>query len=127
MVKCQGNSLFNAKEKTFLLASKLIGLEKKLAVERLNKYVLIEFYNKEAGGKFSTPESPEIVNRTEEAPEMLGSFDPTAIIREALNDYNQNEISFKTEYAPTFLTEEEREQLKKNGLGKFMYLELYQF
>lgn len=111
MVKGQGFSLFNAKEKTFLLASKLVALEKKLAVERSNKAALLEFYQRERSS-FTSPEEA-----TENTSELLGLLDPTKIIREALNDFNQNEISVKTECAPTVLTVEEREQLKKNGLG----------
>lgn len=108
VVKSQGSSLFNAKEKTFLLASKIVAVEKRQAIERLNKKALIDFYKRETGDVVST--APETSDE-----EPLGPFDPKEIIREALNDVNQNEIRVKTEYDPTLETDE-LEQLKKDGL-----------
>lgn len=119
VVKAQGSSLFNAKEKTFLLASKIVAVEKRQAIERLNKRLLIEFYKRESKSMRSpTPQTPELPRVEATDNEFLGSLDPTKIIREALNDFNQNEIRVKTEYAPNFLTDEERENLKKDGLKR---------
>ncbi|XP_063705492.1 uncharacterized protein LOC134834676 isoform X2 [Culicoides brevitarsis] len=90
IVRRRGHSLHNAKAKVFLLASKLLATERKLSVERFNKQQLIDFYHKNT----AEPSSP------------LGNLDPTLIIKEALRDFNQNDVKF------------DRDALRKSGLER---------
>lgn len=120
MVRARGNSLYNAKQKTFLLSSKLLIVEKKLAIERLNKATLVKFYVNEEGDRLieeksneaNIPESPSEIMEVQEltdASNDRSSHTPTIVVNVPSVSVHEQDEEKK---------EEEHEALKKRGLDR---------